>query len=414
MYEAARAGAKKLSPLLNSTYNCFMHWLHNSIKEYAWGSFTALPEFLGRPSPAPRPQAELWVGAHPRGTSRLWQGGQWVPLDVFLSRTPEALGPGWRSLPFLLKVLAVEKPLSLQAHPNAQQARQGYARERRLGLPPEACNYVDANHKPELLCALTPFEALLGFEAPTRLWPLFEALALPGLQPCLPLLRQADEAQALRTFFQSLLRWPPAKRPGLLAAAKPALLRLAQEGEFANKAALALRLREAYPEDMGVLASLCLNLVRLKPLEAVYVPAGCLHAYMHGLGVEVMANSDNVLRGGLSPKRVEVEALLSMLCFESYVPRVQTALPGPGEAWVLEAPVEEFCFSLVRVAPRAPFAPKRSGPELLLVLEGKAVAQGPAGTLSFGRGQSAFVSADEGPYMLMGEALVARVTTGGA
>jgi len=353
------------------------------------------------------------MGAHPQGPSLLMRGEAPEALDSFLARHPEALGTGWRSLPFLLKVLAVEKPLSLQAHPNLAQARQGHALERGLGLPPEDCLFKDANHKPELLCALTPFEALVGFETPVRLLALFEALALPGLQDALPSLRYADEALALRTFFASLLRQPQAVAPALLAEAKPALSRLAQAGEFAPKAALALRLLEDWPADMGVLASLCLNPVKLAPLEAIYVPAGCLHAYVHGMGVEVMANSDNVLRGGLTPKRVDVEALLAVLHFASGAPRVQRALPGPGEAFAFEAPVAEFCLWLVRVSARAPCCPRRLGPELLLALEGEVVAQGPQGSLRLKRGQSAFVGADEGPYMLMGEGLLARATPAG-
>jgi len=389
-----------------------MHLLRNSIKEYAWGSFSALPAFLGRPSPAATPQAELWVGAHPLGSSELWVEDRWVSLEVFIAQRPEeALGVGWRSLPFLLKILAVETPLSLQAHPNLQQAREGYAAQQALGLPPEACNYKDANHKPELLCALSPFEALMGFEKPERLLRLFEALGIADLKEVLRFLRLEDESVALRAFFESLLCWPQARRRALLECARGGLLRVC-EGEFASKAALALRLLEAYPEDMGVLGSLCLNLLSLGPLEAVFVPPGCLHAYLHGMGVEIMASSDNVLRGGLTPKRVDVEALLSVLCFESAKPRVQQVVVQPGEACVLEAPVREFGLSLVRVSARAPFVPSRLGVELLLVLEGEVVAQGPWGQLRLKRGQSAFVCASEGPYMLMGEALLARATGG--
>ena len=405
-----------------------MHVLHNIIKEYAWGSHVALPAFLGRASPSATPQAELWVGAHPLGNSQLLCGGELMPLGAYIARRPEAVGPGWRGLPFLLKVLAIQKPLSLQAHPNAAQARQGHREEEALHLPQEARNYKDANHKPELLCALTPFEALVGFEAPARLLQLFEALALPSLQEAVALLRQADEALALRGFFERLLRWPKAQRPALLAQARLGLLRMAEAAEagaeagaegvkaggaaFAQKAALALRLLGEYPEDMGILGSLCLNLICLEPLEALYIPAGCLHAYTRGMGVEIMANSDNVLRGGLSPKRVDIEALLSVLCFERFIPHIQKALPQAGEEHVFEAPVSEFCLSLLRVSPSAPCAPRRCGAELLLVVEGELAAQGPEGVLRLGRGHAAFVAADEGPYILMGEGLVARAQVG--
>ena len=388
-----------------------MYLLSNSIKAYAWGSFTALPVFLGRPSPAPAPQAELWMGAHPAGSSQLWAQGRQYSLEAFCRLHPEALGAGWRSLPFLLKVLAVEKPLSLQVHPNLLEARQGHAQERALGLPLEESHFPDANHKPELLCALTPFKALLGFEKPACLLPLLKALALPGLQACLPLLRQEDEALALRSFFESLLRWPKAERCALLAQAKRGLRGLAQEGPWAQKAALAVRLLEDYPEDMGALASLCLNLVQLEPLEAVFVPAGCPHAYVHGMGVELMANSDNVLRGGLSTKRVDVEAFLSLLCFEGGAPPVQKALPQAGEAWAFKTPAKEFCLSLARVSPQAPFAGRCKGPEIGLVLEGEVAAQGPGGTLRLRRGQSVFIPAQAPPYLLMGRGLVALATT---
>ncbi|MCX7014888.1 MAG: mannose-6-phosphate isomerase, class I, partial [Candidatus Sumerlaeota bacterium] len=197
-----------------------IHLLKPTIQTYAWGSKTAIPELIGQPNPGDEPQAELWMGAHPKAPSRLVCGDQRIPLNEAIAAYPrEILGPAVaeafaNQLPFLFKVLAAEEPLSIQAHPNLEQAREGFARENAAGIPLDAParNYRDDNHKPELLCALTEFFALVGFRRPETIPPLFERLGASALRDCLAPLRQSPSRDGLRAFFEALMALPVAVR----------------------------------------------------------------------------------------------------------------------------------------------------------------------------------------------------------
>jgi mannose-6-phosphate isomerase len=331
-------------------------------------------------------------------------------------------------LPFLLKVLAVESPLSLQAHPNQEQAARGFSREEAAGVPLHAPErtYKDDNHKPELLCALTPFEALSGFRPAEEAAELFEWLGVSSLGLAREL--RAGGPDALRRTFSLLMMSPPDAWGAVVAdvlerceRARPAA------GRFASSIGWALKLAAQYPGDIGVVASLLLNHLKLAPLEAVYLEAGRLHAYLSGTGVEIMANSDNVLRGGLTPKHVDVPELLNVLTFDSPAVGVSSTRELPSGEVVYETPASEFQLSRLELGPDVRFrnepraiasnavaSSEPKGPEILLCVEGQAslelLAPAPAAPRPLRRGQACFLSASAAGYELRGHGRVFRAT----
>ena len=394
--------------------------LENVIQEYAWGSRTALASLLGRPE-AVRPQAELWMGAHPSAPSKVLRGGKWVSLRDVIERAPgEELGAAVHRafgarLPFLLKVLAAESPLSLQAHPSAEQAKAGFAREEAAGIPRSAPerNYRDDSSKPELLCALTEFEALCGFRAAGETLRLFQSLAVAELLPLVGELAAHPDGGGVRAVFEGLVQWPAARRAALLDATLAVCERLAREGgPFARECRWAVKLGGLYPGDIGAVNSLLLNRVLLQPGQGVFLPAGKLHAYLHGMGVEIMGNSDNVLRGGLTPKHVDVPELFSVLDFRDGPVMPLSAERGAGGEERYVTPAAEFRLSRLTVAAPACLSLKVGGPEILLCTEGALELRGARGTLALERGQSAWVPASEGTYGVVGSGTAYRATTG--
>jgi len=324
-----------------------VHLLDNPVRPYAWGSRTVIAELLGRPSPSPHPQAEMWVGAHPGDPSRLVEDA--TPLPEVIAADPVGtLGPdraarGDDRLPFLLKVLAADEPLSLQAHPSSEQAAEGFARENAAGIPVDAPtrNYRDPHHKPELVCALTPFHALVGFRDPASTVQLLRALEVPVLSGHVELLAGQPDGAGLRALFTTWITLPQSVLDVLVPAVQDGCIRCAKDDRYGVVARSVLELSERYPGDAGVLAALLLNRVILEPGEALYLPAGVLHAYLSGVAVEIMANSDNVLRGGLTPKHVDVPELARVLDFAAPAPPVRHARPDG--AWLCyDTPVREF------------------------------------------------------------------------
>ena len=299
-----------------------MELLRNAVRPYAWGSRTTLAELLGHPVPAPHPQAELWMGSHPGDPSGLI-GADCTLLERIDADPVGQLGAAtatrWGNrLPFLLKILAAEEPLSMQAHPSAAQAAEGWAREEAQGIPRDAAhrNYPDPTAKPELVCALTEFHALAGFRDPHRTVELLEAVRTPGLSAHVDLLAGQPDGDGLRALFTTWITLPQQSLQGLMPDLLDACVRHVKDhGDFALECRTVLELAERYPGDAGVLAALLLNRLVLGPGEAIYLPAGNLHAYLHGTAVEILANSDNILRGGLTPKHVDVPELLRVLDF---------------------------------------------------------------------------------------------------
>ncbi|WBB64864.1 mannose-6-phosphate isomerase, class I [Micromonospora sp. WMMD812] len=382
-----------------------MELLYGPIRDYAWGSRSAIATLQGRPVPSDGPEAELWLGAHPGAPAAVERDGTRVSLADVLAADPEH----WLStpvvnrfgtrLPFLLKVLAADAALSLQAHPDAKQARAGHAAD--LARPEGQRNYVDPYHKPELLVALSPFEALCGFRDPMESAAAIAAFGVPALEPVVAALRSG--VPGLRSAVRTLLTWPGDDRAGLVAAVVAAPV----DGP---DAALARALAADYPADPGVLVALLLHHVRLAPGEAIWMPAGNLHAYLRGCGVEIMAASDNVLRGGLTPKRVDVDELLRVLRFEVLDEPVCAARPvGPGvDSWPV--PVEDFALYRVTVGGDVPAVDLPvTGPRVVLCVSGSVTVDDGTGALTLGSGQAAVGGAAAGSVRIggSGEAYVA-------
>ena len=392
-----------------------MYEIENVLRDYAWGSTTAIAGLLGRPESG-RPEAELWIGAHPDSPSVARRpDGTTVPLNDLIAEDPEhylgaesVAGFGPR-LPFLTKILAASQPLSLQVHPSLEQAKAGFARENAEGVAPDAPhrNYRDDNHKPEMIFALTPFEALCGFRRPAATRKILLHLAscfdlveteVPALLTgLLTDLESPDEGAGLRTAFERLINGGEevSHATAMVAAA---LISGAPLAPYQAELSTVVSLNEKYPGDPGVLISLLLNRLSLAPGDAVYLPAGNVHAYLHGLGVEVMASSDNVLRGGLTPKFIDVPELLRTVDFTAVeVPMLHPEISGLGQE-LYRPPFREFQLQRIELAPgAAPVPLAQSGAVVVIVVEGAGYLDSPKGDLQLARGSSAFLAAAEAP-----------------
>ncbi|MEU9788377.1 mannose-6-phosphate isomerase, class I [Streptomyces phaeochromogenes] len=380
-----------------------MDRLDNTIRPYAWGSTTAIPRLLGV-EPTGEPQAEMWMGAHPGAPSRTLRG----PLTEVIDEAPEkelgraAVAKFGPRLPFLLKLLAAGAPLSLQVHPDLDQAKEGYEDEERRGVPIDAPhrNYKDANHKPELICALTEFDGLCGFRTPAEAADLLAALDVDSLKPYVDLLHAHPEEAALREVLTAVLSADREQMAATVTETAAACARLG--GAHAPYADLA----HHYPGDPGVIAAMLLNHVRLQPGEALFLGAGVPHAYLNGLGVEIMANSDNVLRCGLTPKHVDVPELLRIVRFEASDPGVLRPEASPDGEEVYETPIDEFRLSRYALVAGAPVHDLTLGtPQILLCTAGSVQA----GEHALGPGRSVFVPAGE-KAEVSGDGTVFRAT----
>jgi mannose-6-phosphate isomerase len=377
--------------------------LDNPVRPYSWGSRTAIADLLGKPVPAPHPQAELWMGAHPGDPSRVDDESL---VDVLMNdpagQLGEAVAARWDGrLPFLLKVLAAEEPLSLQAHPSAEQAAEGYAREeaRRIARDAANRNYPDPTPKPELLCALTEFHALAGFRDPHRSVELLQSVSTPGLGPYVDLLAGEPNRDGLRALFTTWITLPQPAIDGLLPdLLDECVLHVKEHGPFEQECRTVLELGESYPGDAGVLAALLLNRLVLQPGEAIFLPAGNLHAYLRGTGIEVLANSDNVLRGGLTPKHVDVPELLRVLDF-TYGDMVVTTGDVSGARHLYRTPAPEFELSRLEWTEdvREPVTLPGGAPRILVVIDGSLAV---SGGLSLDRGQSLWIPASDPDVIL--------------
>ena len=369
-----------------------MHELVGALRSYAWGSRTALAQLCGREVPSAHPEAELWFGAHPadpakvRVDAHLGGAGRFESLLDLVAADPQrelgAVAPEFGGrLPFLLKILAAEEPLSLQAHPSADQARAGFARENKHHVPLDSPmrNYRDDSHKPELVVALNRFEALAGFRDPLRSVALLHALAVPELESYAELLAAQPDSSGLRTLFTTWITLPQAMVATLLPKVLDGCVQYLSgnrnlsnsHSEFLPEVRTVLELAEAYPGDAGVLAALLLNRITLEPGQGLFLAAGNLHAYLSGMGVEIMANSDNVLRGGLTPKHVDVPELLRVLDFEP----LQLPIVAPdrvGEhSFRYRTPATEFALRRFELEAGAePMPIPRTGPGIVLCTAG--------------------------------------------
>jgi mannose-6-phosphate isomerase len=357
--------------------------LRSSIRPYAWGSHTAIARLQGRPVPSAGPEAELWLGAHPSAPSQLPTGS----LAAAIEAEPDTLlGPAVAArfgarLPYLLKVLAAAEPLSLQVHPDSAQAAAGFAAEQAGGTG-AAGNYVDPFHKPELLVALEPFDALCGFRDPEQSYRALAALRVPVLDPVLRALNSGSVPQRLQAAVETLVTWPAADRAELVAT-------VAGTGD-----ALAGELAKRYPGDVGVVLALLLNRVRLGVDDAVFMPSGNLHGYLSGVGIEVMAASDNVVRAGLTPKRVDQVELLRLLRFEVLADPVVPAVPVAAGVLSWPVPVPDFVLHKATASSSAVAVPG-GGPRVVVCVHGSGVLRVGAESQPISSGAAVFLGADE-------------------
>ncbi|HAU4928493.1 mannose-6-phosphate isomerase, class I [Aeromonas hydrophila] len=383
--------------------------MQNPIQGYDWGSHDALTTLFGIPNPAGKPQAELWMGAHPNGCSEVVLAGQAQKLSTLIESAPaavlgEATQTRFGSLPFLFKVLCAEKALSIQVHPSKAQAEAGFAKEEAAGISPKAANrnYKDPNHKPELVFALTPYQAMNGFRAIPAILALFERVKLPALAELVAALAASQNEAGLQHFFHQLLVLEGARKEEALAG----LLAYAGEHQDEETFALITSLAAQYPGDVGLFSPLLLNVVTLQPGQAMYLDACTPHAYVRGTGLEIMANSDNVLRAGLTPKYIDVTELLACTrCLPKPDDQILLAPRMEGAVQHFEVPVPDFTFS---VYPAGEHQLTTASAEILFAIDEAVILKRGDDTLRLEKGQSAFIPAATGRYQLLAEGRVAR------
>ncbi|MGX0630984.1 mannose-6-phosphate isomerase [Corynebacterium afermentans] len=383
-----------------------MEHLEGALRPYPWGSHTLIAQLRGEPSPSPQPQAELWFGAHPAAPATV--NGQGLdeaiaadPAAALGKRVTEAHGG---QLPFLVKLLAAAAPLSIQAHPSLEQAQEGFARENTEGIALNSPNrnYKDPNHKPELIVALTEFRALAGFRPVPDTAAFFAELGSAELDRYATLLPTDGEGD-LRALFTTLISLPHQPRVELIESVQRAAEELVDQHSapawMVDAAEVYLELNRAYPGDVGVLAALLLNVLTLAPGEAAFLRAGQLHAYLSGLGVEVMANSDNVLRGGLTTKHVDVPELVKVLDFSTLEnPRAEAAPSHGGVEFQL--PVDSFAVRVHSLAHGETLVIDEDGPAIVLCTSGE--VRGPDGFV-LSQGNAAWAPASEREVQLTAE-----------
>ena len=387
-----------------------MQKLINSVQNYAWGSKTALTDLYGIANPNNLPMAELWMGAHPKSSSKIEDAsGQARSLrDVIDADKAALLGDKvaqrFGELPFLFKVLCADQPLSIQVHPNKQASEIGFAKENAAGIPLDAAerNYKDPNHKPELVFALTPFLAMNAFREFSEIISLLQPVA--GANNAIAHFLENPNAEALSQLFASLLNMQGEEKSHALAVLKAALE--SQQGEPWETIRL---ISEFYPDDSGLFSPLLLNVVKLNPGEAMFLFAETPHAYLQGVALEVMANSDNVLRAGLTPKYIDIPELVANVKFVAKPAAELLTQPVKNGAELdFPIPVEDFAFSLHDLSQTETTIAQESA-AILFCVEGEATLHKGEQRLVLKPGESAFVAANESPVSVSGTGRLARV-----
>jgi mannose-6-phosphate isomerase len=387
-----------------------MQKLINSVQNYAWGSKTALTDLYGIANPNNLPMAELWMGAHPKSSSKIEDAsGQVRSLrDVIDADKAALLGDKvaqrFGELPFLFKVLCADQPLSIQVHPNKQASEIGFAKENAAGIPLDAAerNYKDPNHKPELVFALTPFLAMNAFREFSEIISLLQPVA--GANNAIAHFLENPNAEALSQLFASLLNMQGEEKSHALAVLKAALD--SQQGEPWETIRL---IAQFYPDDSGLFSPLLLNVVKLNPGEAMFLFAETPHAYLQGVALEVMANSDNVLRAGLTPKYIDIPELVANVKFVAKPAAELLTQPVKNGAELdFPIPVEDFAFSLHDLSQTETTIAQESA-AILFCVEGEATLHKGEQRLVLKPGESAFVAANESPVSVSGTGRLARV-----
>ncbi|MDO4666050.1 MAG: mannose-6-phosphate isomerase, class I [Actinomycetaceae bacterium] len=390
-----------------------IHPLSPRFRHYSWGSFQALPGLLGQEATG-APVAEVWYGAHPGESSMAGA----VALDQYIAENPRrALGKDvverfGKRLPFLVKYIAPARPLSVQVHPTRQKAAQGFAEENQRGLPLDSPqrNYKDDNHKPEMLMALTKFEAVAGFRAPRKARQVLAGLEAPLAKKLYEILDYQLNARGIKRIANYLM--DPYSRPHpeeVREVAKACTKRIAQGTTPSMRAdSIAVSLEKEYPGDPGAVLSLLLNPVTLRPGETLFIPAGHIHAYISGMGIEIMANSDNVLRAGLTSKHVDASEMLRCTDFSAAPPMRIAPEWVDQNTRVFYAPVDDFELSLTDLTPDFSAIPGQ-GPRILTPTDGQVEIREGDATSILRRGQACFVDAGNCPLQVRGRGVLAQI-----
>lgn len=412
-------GAKLSCPGLPMNRICR---LENKIQNYAWGSCTAIPELLGIEPDANIPCAELWMGAHPKAPSMVLLGDRKASLLDLVKEDPIAI-LGRKAarqfdgqLPYLFKVLAAEKPLSLQAHPDSRQAAEGFKREIQQGVSMDAFdrNYKDEQHKPECICALTRFWGINGFRKISEIQALLDRIHLPELAPRLEQLRKSPGPAGLKQFFHGMMTLSRDRKASAVERLLAGLDGTGWDGSIKKWIQI---LAEEYPGDIGIFSPLIMHLVCLEPGQAMFLEAGDLHAYLKGVGIEIMANSDNVLRGGLTPKHVDVQELMKVLNFREKSIQILDPVPDHQGERIYPTPAAEFVLSAISLNNTSIYtSPLDRSVEIMLCTTGRArirdLVQGR--DIRINQGDVLLIPASVGQYELKGHAELFKAGVPGA
>ncbi|MFM7945154.1 mannose-6-phosphate isomerase [Hafnia paralvei] len=387
-----------------------MQKMINAVQNYAWGSHDALSNLYGFPNPDNKPMAELWMGAHPLSSSMvLDKNSHKVSLRDEIAKDlngnlGNAVAKRFGELPFLFKVLCAAQPLSIQVHPSKHAAEEGFAREESAGIAISAANrnYKDPNHKPELVYALTPFKAMNGFRELNEIAQLLQPVA--DAHPDIAQFIQHPDEQHLAALFGNLLSMTGEQKAHALSVLAEALNH--QQGSAWD----AIRsIAQVYPDDSGLFSPLLLNTIELTPGQSMFLYAETPHAYLNGVGLEIMANSDNVLRAGLTPKYIDVPELLANVKF---VPKpANSLLTTPiitGNETRFPIPVEDFAFA-VHTLTDAPQSLAQESAAVLFCIEGEATLSKGEQRITLAPGESCYLPANESPVIVQGHGQLARV-----
>lgn len=383
----------------------------NKVQNYDWGSKTALTQLYGIPNPSNLPMAELWMGAHPKASSEVIdsQNNQTVPLNTLIDNNPEAylgkkVAQTYHRLPYLFKVLCAAQPLSVQVHPNKKYAEVGFAKENAAGIPLDSPirNYKDDNHKPELIYALTPFRAMNAFRPLDEIASLLDFVS--AAHPDIQLFVQAPTEEKLSRLFAQLLNLAGEQKELALGVLKAALN--SRQGEPWNSIKQMVSL---YPEDNGLFTPLLLNVIELQPGEAMFLYARTPHAYLEGVGLEVMANSDNVLRAGLTNKHIDIPELIANIDFKPTAAHDLLNIPEKsGNVWKYHIPVEDFSFNIYSIN-HSGVTLTNDTASILFCIEGELVLSSGNKEINIDSGESVFLPAYEESVSIKGNGKLARV-----
>ena len=387
----------------------YIYPLKGKVQHYAWGGYDFIPHLLSTENKEKKPYAEYWLGAHPNHPSIIRQNNNELPLDQFISEHKEVLGKAnFSSLPFLLKILDVRQMLSIQVHPNKASAEIGFHKENELGIPLTASyrNYKDDNHKPEMMVALSDFWLLHGFKPADQLITTLSAI------PDLSFLADEFKTKGYKAVYEKVMLMDQEDVNTILHPVISKILPLYKNGELlkSQESFWAARAVESFCKDdnydRGIFSIYLFNLVHLKKGEGIYQGAQLPHAYLEGQNVELMANSDNVLRAGLTDKHIDVAELLKHVSFEETIPNILGSHADVDESIQFTTPAEEFELYQYHLSTgNTEFT--TNSPSIVLVLEGDMQVQTNTEAIKLNRGEAAFLVADDN-YSLSGNGIAFR------